>query len=227
MDEIAFTSSLIGIEVIFSLMVLAALRSAGLRMGQLSVLGVVLAGWLAAVCMLLLNGFFSATGRPQLAFVLGIVIPVVTGLLAARLWRPLREAMDALPTTSFLRLQTMRAGFGLMFFFTAALPPWFQYVGGLGDIAAGAGAFLALRHLRGHPGEERSAIIRGNVIGILDFVVVLNLGAFVVLQDRSTDIMFELIPLYAVPIFILLHVFSLRRLRTESSNHYRRLTPCR
>lgn len=115
-------------------------------------------------------------------------------------------------TKSFLLLQFMRAAFGIMFFFTAALPVWFQYTGGLGDIAAGFGAFLGLYCLYKNPNNERQAIIRGNLIGILDFIVVLSLGLIVVLSDHSPDIMFSLIPLYVVPLFILLHIFSLQRL---------------
>ena len=106
----------------------------------------------------------------------------------------------------------MRAAFGILFFFTATLPVWFQYTGGLGDIAAGFGAFLGLYYLYKNPANERQAIIRGNLIGILDFIVVLSLGTLVVLRDHAPDIMFLLIPLYVVPLFILLHIFSLQRL---------------
>jgi len=111
----------------------------------------------------------------------------------------------------------MRVVFGVMFFFTASLPVWFQFIGGLGDIAAGVGAFFALRYLRKHPDKEKQTIIRGNLAGILDFIIVLNLGLFVVLRTESPDIMFDLIPLYVVPIFILLHIFSLQKLRSPKS----------
>lgn len=139
------------------------------------------------------------------------------GFLTARAWRPLREVVDAISTRDVLRLQQMRAVFGVMFFFTAALPLWFQYLGGLGDIAAGIGAFLALRQLRAgserlDADRERRAIIGGNLVGILDFAVVLTLGVLIVLRDHSPDIAFDLIPLYVVPIFLLLHLVSLQRL---------------
>lgn len=212
MIEFDYAKALICIEIVFSLLVLSALRNAGLRTRPLLVLGLLWAVWLATVYQLLQSGFFGASGMPQLSFTLGVIIPVVIGLLVERFWRPLGQAVATVPTVNFLRLQTSRAVFGVMFFFTTELPAWFQYIGGLGDIAAGVGALLALRFLRKNPADERGAIIRGNLIGILDFVVVLNLGALVVLRNQSPDIMFDLIPLYVVPIFILLHVFSLRRL---------------
>ena len=92
----------------------------------------------------------------------------------------------------------------------------FKYVGGLGDIAAGIGAIIALQAFRKGRLDERQVIIRGNAIGILDFITVLGLGAGIVLQEQSADIAFNLIPLYVVPMFILLHIFSLQRLGCTS-----------
>lgn len=212
MNETVFTTSLIILEIIFSLMVLKALCSAGAKKLMLATIGIFFMAWLATDYYLISTGFFSATGMPQVAFTLGVVIPIVIGWLAITFYPALGKVVNAMNTETFLRLQHMRAAFGLMFFFTAALPMWFKYVGGLGDIAAGIGAFFALQYYRQHPDQERRAIIMGNLAGILDFIIVISLGVFVVLQTQSPDIMFDLIPLYVVPMFILLHVYSLKRL---------------
>lgn len=217
MNESNYAAALVLMAVVFSVMVLRALHNAGARMLVLIAISVVFAIWLTGVFVALRVGFFGAAESPQLAFGMGVSIPTVVGYLAVRAWAPLRQATQAMPTSSFLLLQHMRAAFGLMFFFTAALPVWFQYIAGFGDIAAGIGAFIALRVFRGRtdepePVRERRAIIRGNLVGMLDFAVVLTLGVFVVLVDQSPDTMFSLIPLYAVPIFILLHIVSLQRL---------------
>ncbi|MBK1705523.1 hypothetical protein [Halochromatium glycolicum] len=219
MNEPVYAATLVVLEILFTLMLLAVLRSSGARAPLLTVIGSTCMLWLAGVYLLLANGFFSATGLPQLAFFLTVVLLTAIGFLMACAWRPLREVVDAISTRDVLRLQQMRAVFGVMFFFTAALPLWFQYLGGLGDIAAGIGAFLALRHLRTgsdrlDADRERRAIIGGNLVGILDFVVVLTLGVLIVLRDHSPDIAFDLIPLYVVPIFLLLHLVSLQRLTT-------------
>ena len=216
MNENTFTVTLIIIEIIFTLMVLKSLHNAGAKKTMLAVIAVVLIGWLITDYLLILNGFFSATGMPQVAFTLAVVIPTIIGFLAITFYQPLRQVVNAMSTETFLLLQHMRSVFGVLFFFTAALPFWFQLVGGLGDIAAGIGAFLALRYYRNNPNNERQAIIRGNVVGILDFIVVINFGVLVVLRDNSPDIMFDLIPLYVVPQFILFHIFSLKRLNRES-----------
>lgn len=213
MTEPYFTSALIVIEVIFSLMVLNTLKKAGATNRAIVILGSIFIVWLASVFMMLSAGFFSATGIPQLAFTSGIFLPVVLGLLVYKLSKPVAAVINNIPVERFLALQHMRAVFGVMFFFTASLPVWFQYVGGLGDIAAGIGAFCALRYLHKHPDQIKKANIKGNIIGILDFAIVMILGVGVVLQAQSPDMMFDLIPLYVVPIFILLHIFSLLKLR--------------
>jgi hypothetical protein len=212
MNEPNFTLALIILEVIFSLMLLNVLYRAGARKPMLLILGGVFAVWLGSMYYLLKKAFFSATGMPQLSFTLGVFMPVIVGYLAYLFWQPLKQVIHNIPTQDFLCLQIWRAAFGILFFFTAALPVWFQYIGGLGDITAGLGALLAFIALKKQTISERTAIIRGNLLGVLDFIIVLNLGVFVVLQNQSPDIMFDLIPLYVVPLFILLHVFSLQRL---------------
>lgn len=207
-----YTIVLIIIEMAFSLMLVKTLCKAGAAKSLLAVISAVWAVWLATVYLLLSNGFFTATGMPQLSFTLGVALPIIVYWLAVYLYQPLKQTVNTMTTQNFLSLQLWRAPFGVMFFFTSDLPTWFQYVGGLGDIAAGVGAFFALNLLRKQPDREYQAIIRGNLVGILDFIVVINLGVFVVLADHSPDIMFDLIPLYVVPLFILLHVYSLQRL---------------
>ncbi len=211
-QEEDFTVAVIVLEVIFSLMILTALGKAGASKTVLMIIGTVFVLWFATAYTLLAQGFYANADMPQLTFVMGVVIPVVLGYLAKQLWQPLTKSVDAISTKTFLSLQFMRAAFGILFFFTAALPAWFQYTGGLGDILAGFGAFLGLYYLLKNPNEERKAIILGNCVGILDFIVILSLGVLVLMREHALDMMFLMIPLYVVPLFILLHIFSLQRL---------------
>jgi len=221
--ELYFTIPLIIAEIIFSIMVLIALKKANtnnsVNKTLMFTIGTFLGLWLVSDYLMIANGFFSATGIPQVAFAIALAIPVVIGVLAQKFWEPFGSTINNMSTSSFLALQQMRTVFGILFFFTAALPVWFQTIGGIGDISAGIGAFLALHHYRKYPGNERQAIIRGNLVGILDFIIILNLGLFVVLRNESPDVMFNMIPLYVVPIFILLHIFSLQKLRQLNSQY--------
>lgn len=214
MNDTLFTMTLITIEIMFSLMILRTIKKTGASNSLIVSLASIFALWLFAAYTMISNGFYSATGIPQIAFTLGVVIPVVIGLVAVTLFPAFANAIRRIPVSEFLALQYMRAAFGVLFFFATALPVWFQYLGGLGDIAAGIGAFLALQYFNKKPDKQVQANIRGNIVGIIDFVIVLNVGVAVVLDSHSPDMSFNLIPLYVVPLFILLHVFSLQRLRT-------------
>lgn len=218
MSDSVFAVVLVVTEIAFSLAVLKMLFKAGMSKPALISTSVFLTAWLGGMYYLLDNKLFSASGIPQIAFALGVATPIITGYAASTLWSPLRKAIHKIPTEGFLTLQIWRAVFGVLFFFTAALPVWFQLIGGLGDITAGISAFIALTVFKKKRISERAAIIGGNTLGILDFIIVLNLGLFVVLKDQSPDIMFDLIPLYVVPLFILLHIFSLQRLAGHSEN---------
>jgi len=81
-----FTAPLIIAEVIFSTMVLSALKNAstGKRVKKtlMLTLGIVLALWLVSDYLMLSNGFFSATGVPQIAFAIALATPIILGLLA-------------------------------------------------------------------------------------------------------------------------------------------------
>jgi hypothetical protein len=215
--EPLFTFTVVFAEIIFSILVLIVLSNNGARKPLVVTIGILWASWLAGVFTMLANGFFTATHIPQIAFAIALATPVLCGLLAQKYYRPFNKVINNVSTTRFLALQQFRIVFGILFFFTASIPAWFQLIGGLGDISAGIGAVLALGYLRKHPERENQAIIRGNLMGILDFIVVLNLGLFVVLKTESPDNMFDLIPLYVVPIFILLHIFSLQSLRWSNN----------
>ncbi|MEW8492676.1 MAG: hypothetical protein AB2604_02675 [Candidatus Thiodiazotropha taylori] len=217
MNDTWYTLTLAVTEMTFSVALLLRLGKAGARLRAVIAIAGIWLVWLAIAYALLINGFFSATGWPQTSFTLAVALPIIVYWLAVESIQPLRQAVETLTTQDFLRLQQWRALFGVLFFFSGDLPAWFQYVGGLGDIAAGIGAFVALKKLHNYASSERQAIIQGNLVGILDFIVVLNLGVLVVLEDHSPDIMFNLIPLYVVPLFLLLHVYSLKRLGKADS----------
>ncbi|MGJ8679424.1 hypothetical protein [Paraglaciecola sp.] len=220
MNEPIFTFSLIILEVIFSGILLTTLLRAGLSKAIARVCAFIFALWLIAIYLVLSREGFSVMGVQQVSFTLAIVIPVALGYVVSVNNQSLRQAISRFSINEFLFLQYWRSVFGVMFFFTAELPMWFKYLGGIGDIAAGIGAFLAHQALRKGKINERQAIIRGNAAGILDFILVLGFGAGVVLQHQSADIMFNLIPLYVVPLFILLHIFSLQRLAVLPSSRY-------
>jgi hypothetical protein len=60
-------------------------------------------------------------------------------------------------------------------------------------------------------------VITANVIGILDFLTVLPLGILIIVVDVPIGLTIILIPMFAVPLFILQHIYSLTYLKTQQS----------
>lgn len=221
MNETNFTILLIMAEILFSIVVLFFMKKAGAKNSTLINTSAIMMLWLYTVYALISNGFFSGTNIPQLTFTIGIFLPVVIILIFQNVSQDFNKIIKNMATSDLLNLQQYRALFGVMFFLTA-LPTWFQFIGGLGDIAAGLAAIFTLSMFKNKKIDEQKAILKGNIVGILDFIVVLNLGALVVLKDESPDIIFNMIPLYVVPIFISIHIFSfirLKKLKKENISH--------
>ena len=65
--------------------------------------------------------------------------------------------------------------------------------------------------------KAKILITAANSIGILDFITVLPLGLFVVVVDAPAELTINLIPLFAVPLFISQHIYSLTYLKTQQS----------
>ncbi len=212
MNEFGYAIALIALHTAFSVALLKVLYKSGLSKVMLVIIVIFLTVWLATLYTLIDNRFFTMTGIPQFSFALAIVIPVVLGYIVIQFSSSIKQTVTAMTTKDLLYLQYWRAIYGLMFFFTYSLPMWFKYVGGLGDLAAGIAPFIAFQLWRTGKINESRAILYGNLVGIVDFIVVLGLGAGIVLQNQSPDIVFNLIPLYVVPLFILLHIISLQSL---------------
>jgi hypothetical protein len=174
-----------------------------------------LAGWLVATSLIARAGAYDHPG-PVTAAVAGAVliallaatrIPIVSRVLAA----PDTVARLAVP-------QTFRI-LGALFLVVAALgslPYLFAVPAGLGDTATGVAAlFVARRLVRG---KGRRAAIWFNAFGLADLVVAVIVAtlALILLGYQSIEplrlLPLALIPTFAVPLGMALHVVSLGRL---------------
>ncbi len=188
--------------------------------------------WLAIDVALGAAGVFaSAVHRPIPMIAVGILVPVGVGLWL--LGRPgrLRRVVDSLPLRSLIAVQVYRVA-GVVFLIAWAagrLPALFALPAGIGDVLVGAAApFVAARVGDGTERSRRLAL-GWNAAGIADLVLAVTLGALtsptplwpVALGQANPDISrlpFVLIPTFAVPLSILLHVVALRRLGAERAD---------
>jgi hypothetical protein len=111
------------------------------------------------------------------------------------------------------------------------LPSTFAWPAGIGDMIVGAYApFVVLSISRRTPGWRKHVVLL-NILGLLDFVGAIGGGVLsgnspigILRGEVTSDIMQELplslIPTFAVPFWIILHIVSLikvRKLETEES----------
>lgn len=202
------------------------------------------ARWVTAVLVLWLGidvalgalGVFAASPETWVPFIaLGIAVPIVASVLLLARPGAVRRFGDSIPLHRLIGVQVYRAA-GIIFLIAWAsgrMPAAFALPAGIGDIAIGPAApFVAARVRSGLDGADaaraRRVAITWNVLGIADLVVAVALGFFtspshfqLLASDLPnaliTRMPYVLIPTFAVPLSILLHIAALRRLRAIES----------
>jgi hypothetical protein len=189
-----------------------------------------LMAWLAADVALGAVGAFAATPhRPVPGIVVGIALPLIGGLWLLRRPNGLSRVVDSVPTPWLIGVQVYRVA-GVVFILAwldGLIPGVFALPAGLGDLAVGLSApFVAARVGDGTARSRRIAVI-WNIAGITDLVMAVTLGALTsstplwpVAFGRPNPLIsrlpFVLIPVFAVPLSVLLHFVTLRRLHAGS-----------
>ncbi len=155
------------------------------------------------------------------------VVPVVAFLLLYALSSRLRRIVLALDIRTLTMLQHWRV-VGFVFLplaFFGVLPAWFAWSAGFGDVAIGLAApFVVARIGRGVDAASSAGLVRYHLLGLLDFAVAiaaagLSAGAFPSLiangvTSAPLDVWpLNLFPSFIVPVFIILHLSVLLKLR--------------
>jgi len=185
----------------------------------------VLIAWLAAAIALGAMGAFHSALSDIPTIQYGILPPILIGILL--IWRSdaVARIIDAVPQEWLVGVQLYRA-LGVIFLILYAagrLPGLFAWPAGVGDIAIGLLApVLGYAYARS-PREAAGLVRAWNIFGILDLVVALTTGFMTapsLLQPMEVQPNSELmsvlpmvlIPVYLVPLSIVLHVASLAKL---------------
>lgn len=148
--------------------------------------------------------------------ILAIAIPTAIGSLALLSGRA-RAVIDRVPQSWLAGMHSLRIVFGYVFivcYELGELPGTFAFAAGYGDVVSGLlGATAAYLLIRGHRFAVPSLIV-WNVVGIIDFLSVVPTGFNVIVTDAPFQWFypFYLIPGFVVPLFLLLHVYSIRGL---------------
>jgi hypothetical protein len=188
---------------------------------------VVVIAWAALSLSLNLLGVFATPpDRPPFPLLISVIGPVILFGIAYSLSATVRTLSLGLDLRLLTAMQAWRV-VGSMFLVLMAfglLPGTFAWPAGIGDLVVGAYApFVVLAISRRRPGWPRHVVLL-NVLGLLDFVGAIGGGVLsgrspigILRGDVTSDIMQELplsvIPTFAVPFWIVLHIISLIKLR--------------
>jgi hypothetical protein len=193
-------------------------------------------GWfLLATALALADAYRGAADRiPTIQY--GIFVPILIGGLLV--WRSPRLAriIDAVPQHWLIGVQLYRA-LGVIFlilYATGKLPGLFALPAGLGDVLVGVLApIVGIAYRRG-PRENTYLVSAWNLFGLADLVVAVTTGfltspsafqlyAFDLPNELISRFPLVLIPVFLVPLSVLLHLASLAKLRQSAlRDNYRR-----
>jgi hypothetical protein len=197
------------------------------RSGIRLAVAIVLTVWFLLVVLLGAAGaFVGPPGTPPLAIAIGVAAPLMLFFASLRLSQSFREVVLSLDLRLIAGMQAWRwAGLGFLSLYAhKVLPAVFALPAGLGDMAIGVTAPWIMLALVREPGfAARGTFIRWNILGILDLLIAVSIGAVNALfttgapGEVSTAPMATLplllIPAFLVPIFLMLHTAALMQSR--------------
>ena len=193
---------------------------------------VVLMLWFALVFLSAKTGAFAADPqRPPLTLLLAVATPpliFVSSYLVSPALRVFVLGLDLVLLTAFQSWRVIGVMF-LVLYAYGLLPAIFAFPAGIGDVFVGIAApFVAIAIARNTPGWRRQALWL-NLAGLLDFALAVGTGVLtspspvgVFAGATTSGIMSELpltlIPAFAVPLWIIVHLISLLQLRRRTAS---------
>ena len=190
-----------------------------------------LGGWLVLAFWLGAKGVYqgaSGSMLPGLLLGLAVVLPIVIGLTLAAASRTVRDILAVTPPHLLIGVQLYRL-LGVVFLVLPAqerIPAEFANPAGWGDVVVGASAPIVAALYYRDAARWHGLAVFWSLFGLADLVVAVTMGVLTApgdLQrlafDRPNALVatfpLVLVPTVLVPISILLHLLTLRRLRSE------------
>jgi hypothetical protein len=185
-----------------------------------------LLSWFLAAVVLSWSGFYqgATSSIPTIPF--GLLIPIAAGVVLFWHWPVLRRIIESVPQSWIVSVQVYRVE-GLVFLTLYAggwLPGAFAWPAGVGDVIVGLLApVVGIACARGARGSA-ALLWAWNLLGITDLVVAVTTGFLtspsqlqLLALDRPNELIssfpLAMIPVFLVPLSLLLHIASLQKLR--------------
>jgi hypothetical protein len=216
---------------LFTAALARAARTARIRSNESRrvITGVVLflAAWFTAYAYLAGRGVFSGPA-PFPTLPIALLLPLIVAFFALKAFPSLRAIVESVPQEHLIGMQTIRLmGFAfLLLLAQSLLPKIFALPAGLGDMFVGLEAIFVARLYARHAGSASTMGLLWNVTGIADFAVALAIGFLasttpfqLIHVNPSTDLVtvlpLTMVPVFGVPLFLILHALSMSRILSE------------
>ncbi len=182
-----------------------------------------LIAWSAAAFPLALGPWFMEPWNSVLGFRIAPLLvgaQVVVGGAALALLTGWRQSVAAMSAETMILAHLLRVPYGAILILMSRqglLPAEFAFPAGIGDILAGALAPFAARALR----SGRPWLASGwNLLALLDFINVIRLARIhipIFSESTRTPVFIGLLPAFAVPALVILHLYLAWKLAQASS----------
>ncbi|MGH2918953.1 MAG: hypothetical protein ACRDLS_10215 [Solirubrobacteraceae bacterium] len=200
--------------------------------------GFMVVAWFTAVFILAKSDTFASTPATTFPPLMGFAIlaPIIWGTVVLLALPGFRPRLARIPLHWLVGVQFYRVAGGLFLIAYAQndLPAEFALPAGIGDILVGLAApFVAHKLAKEGPERARGAVLTWCALGIFDLAVAVSMGLLTspsVFQQLALDAPnyeitrypFVLIPTFAVPASVLLHIYviaQLMRRRAPAAPH--------
>jgi hypothetical protein len=187
----------------------------------------VVAAWAAlSVILNMLGIFINPPDKPPLALLVSVILPPLLFLIGYALSSKVRTLSLNLDLRLLTAMQAWRI-IGAMFLVLMTfrlLPGVFAWPAGIGDLIVGAYAPFVVLSISRRTSSWQKHVVLLNVLGLLDFIGAIGGGVLsgdspigILRGDVTANVMQQLplsmIPTFAVPFWIILHIVSLIKVR--------------